>query len=169
MNKPIYIHYGSTKFDPNKGFPIKNSSDLCIKPQGGLWASRTTAECGWKQWCEAECFRDCIEENSFKFIIKDGFRVETLSNLDQLTKLPPNEIAYNKIYKRPPPIYNNPHEPIPDQYFIDFEKCLNEGISAIELCFYGLEYTTQGNLHYALYGWDCDSIVILDPNCVEEI
>ena len=39
MKNPVYIHYGSTKFDPSRGFPIRNANDWS-KPIGGLWASR---------------------------------------------------------------------------------------------------------------------------------
>ena len=51
MNQQIYIHYGATEFDPEKGFPIENNKGW-IKPKGGLWASRINATRGWKDWCE---------------------------------------------------------------------------------------------------------------------
>ena len=53
-------------------------------------------------------------------------------------------------------------------YLIDFEKCVRLGIDAIELCWYGDEYAdiASGDLHFELYGWDCDSIVVLNPNAV---
>lgn len=51
---------------------------------------------------------------------------------------------------------------------ISFEKCLRAGIDAIELCWYGDEYQSvaNGDLYFELYGWDCDSIVVLNPNAV---
>ncbi len=41
-------------------------------------------------------------------------------------------------------------------------------IDAIELCWYGDEYQSvaNGDLYFELYGWDCDSIVVLNPNAV---
>lgn len=53
-------------------------------------------------------------------------------------------------------------------YLIDFEKCVRLGIDAIELCWYGDEFAdiASGNLHFELYGWDCDSIVVLNPDAV---
>ena len=50
----------------------------------------------------------------------------------------------------------------------DFEKCIDQGIDAVELCIYGDEYDCDDyfELHNSLYGWDCDSIVILNPNAV---
>lgn len=34
MERQIYIHYGTTNFDPSKGFPIKNEPHW-VKPGGG--------------------------------------------------------------------------------------------------------------------------------------
>lgn len=124
MDSPVYIHYGSTKFIPTKGFPIKNQ-EYFMKPKGGLWASRKNASFGWKDWCKEEDFRDC-----------------------DIAKMENDGLAW--------------------VYSIDFEKCLHLGIDAIELCWYGDEYrdAASGNLHYELYGWDCDSIVVLNPDAI---
>lgn len=156
MDKPIYIHYGCTKFNPSINFPIRNR-ELSVKPKGGLWASRIDASFGWKNWCREEDFYlpgGCDIENSFRFRIKDGKIVHQISTIEQLEALPIIETKY-----------------WPKDYYIDFEACLKRGISAIELCWYGDEWgdISSGNLHYALYGWDCDSIVILDPDAVEVI
>lgn len=56
MQKPIYVHYGSTFFEPSRNFPISNHRNWS-KPFGGLWASRQDATFGWKDWCEREEFR----------------------------------------------------------------------------------------------------------------
>lgn len=52
-----------------------------------------------------------------------------------------------------------------------FVECLRRGIDAVELCWYGEEYQDQraDDLYLALYGWDCDSIVVLNPNAVIQI
>ena len=42
MQKPIYVHYGSTFFEPSRNFPISNHRNWS-KPFGGLWASRQDA------------------------------------------------------------------------------------------------------------------------------
>lgn len=54
------------------------------------------------------------------------------------------------------------------QRSIDFEKCLRIGIDAIELCWYGEEFekVASDDLYFELYGWDCDSIVVLNPDAV---
>ena len=48
---------------------------------------------------------------------------------------------------------------------IDFEKMLNDGVDAVEL-----HLMDKGNLNhglfFALYGWLCDSILIMNPKII---
>lgn len=150
MKKQVYIHYGSVKFDPTKGFPISNIP-MFPKPNGGLWASRANASFGWKDWCKEEDFRECDRSNSFEFTVRDGAKVIVINTVEQLKALPQVD------------------DRMKTWYCIDFERCVQQlGIDAIELCWYGNEYkdVAAGDLHFELYGWDCDSIVILNPNIV---
>lgn len=150
MNRQIYIHYGAKQFDPLLNFPIKNEH-CWVKPEGGLWASRINASFGWKDWCAREEFRDCKDDCSFKFVMRDENKIAVISTLAQLRRLPHIE---NSIIR--------------SSYLIDFEKCLRIGIDAIELCWYGEEFekVASGDLYFELYGWDCDSIVVLNPDAV---
>ena len=169
MSRPVYIHYGAAKFDPTIGFPIKNRSfrdkdgwfDLITKPRGGLWASCIDATYGWKQWNEDERFMDCDPSNAFKFVIKEGFTVKFLRSIDDIKELPLLNDQTLSI------------KHILSTYCIDFEKCLECGIDALELQWYGEEYEafnkSDDNMHHALYGWDCDSIIILNSEAVEQI
>lgn len=68
MQKPIYVHYGSTFFEPSRNFPISNHRNWS-KPFGGLWASRQDATFGWKDWCEREEFRMRIILLNFSYVI----------------------------------------------------------------------------------------------------
>lgn len=153
MSNQIYIHYGSTSFDPAKGFPIQNR-DYWVKPKGGLWASRIDASYGWKAWCERKEFCECDPSNAFRFIIKNGYEIYTISTIKQLHAL--LQINSSRRY------FNLLG------YCIDFEACLKLGIDAIELCWYGDEYKdiSDGDLYNELYGWDCDSILVLNPNAI---
>lgn len=156
MDNPIYVHYGNTHFDPGKSFPIENS-EWFTKPRGGLWASRKDATFGWKQWCEQEDFRACDNAVSFQFVMRDPSKVYTIHNLEDLNTLP-------HIPRLPPfALYANS-----STHYIDFEACLNAGYDAIELCWYGQEFKDKasGDLYFALCAWDCDSIVVLNPNAV---
>ncbi len=158
----IYIHYGATEFDPRKGFPIHNCKNW-NKPYGGLWASRETATFGWIQWCYTAEFRYYEEENSFRFKFRDDASIYRIFTVADLQKLPMQD---NMEEWR--------------DYDIDFEQCLRNGIDAIELCYYGKEFNEfndkpsfsllgEENLYSALYGWDCDSVVVLNPNSIEVI
>ena len=83
MQKPIYVHYGSTFFEPSRNFPISNHRNWS-KPFGGLWASRQDATFGWKDWCEREEFRECDENNSFKFQLCDNSKVAIIHCMKDL-------------------------------------------------------------------------------------
>lgn len=162
VNKQIYIHYGTTVFDSRINFPIQNKK-YRNKPVGGLWASRVDAEFGWKQWNKLEEYSECNPENSFLFVLKDESRLFTIRSFNDifvLDNLSPNDdISLILSF----PDYKN------DSVCIDFEALLKIGIDAIELDWYrhNHEYIDDyRNLYYALYGWDCDSIVVLNPDAV---
>lgn len=151
MEKPVYIHYGAKVFDPGKGFPIRNRENW-TKPAGGLWASRETSAFGWKDWCERESFRVCDASNTFRFVLRDVAEVGRVSRMDDLKRLP------NKAGKLWPVIP-------------DFEECLCRGYDAVELCCYGGERQglTADEMDFLLWGWDCDSIVVLNPEAVTPV
>ncbi len=121
--------------------PIKNSGTN--KPLGGLWASPIDANRGWKDWAKAEDFCVCDENNSFTFTLAPTARVLLVKNPDDfLSKVVPyagtflSESAWN----------------------VDFLAIARE-YDAVEVAINGFTYN-------AMYGWDCDSIVILNPDIV---
>lgn len=146
MQDKIYIHYGHAAFDPNLFKPIQNEQ-CWIKPKGGLWASPVNAIRGWKDWCEAEEFRECIEENSFKFMLPDA-NIFVIDSVEKLKELPTiSNITWSCI-----------------STLIDFEKCIKLGYDAIELCL-----SADDKLYWELYGWDCDSILVMNPDKVKMV
>ena len=96
-----------------------------------------------------------LENNSFKFQLCDNSKVaiiHCMKDLDCLPTIGSNcSIFWNKV--------------------IDFEECVRQGYDAIELCWYGSEYKDKkaDDMYFGLYGWDCDSIVILNPSVVVPI
>lgn len=143
-DKQVYIHYGDYCFRTPQ--PIKNIGYF-TKPQGGLWASRKNGELTWKDWCEAKKFRlDSLNE-SFEFTLKDNARILTLNDEEQLTDLPVSFLEN----------YANDFSHI----YLDFEK-LKEQYDAIEVI-------NISNLYWRLYGWDCNSILIMNPDVVEVV
>jgi hypothetical protein len=138
-----YVHYGHDHFDREKFQEIKNEPYFC-KPKGGLWASPVNAEYGWKDWCEAENFKDCTNEESFSFRLKDGAKVYHIRSMQNVKSMPLIETD------------------IMTYYIPDFERMLADGWDAVELHLSECE-----QLYWALYGWDCDCILIMNKYIIE--
>ena len=155
--KDIYIHYGSTHFRPEAFKTPRNQN--WVKPIGGLWACLKNDERAytWKDWNESEDFADCCEDNSFSFTLKDTANVHYIYCLLDLVSLPIIPRKINGCV-------------LSDMPYIDFEKCIKEGIDAIELRYFGdwKQKSPTSSLYWALYGWYCDSILILNPDCIEK-
>lgn len=138
----VYIHYGDDTF--RKMNPIKNIVWF-TKPHGGLWASRVGDPQGWKDWCETEEFRLNALGSYFLFTLKPEARVLELSHEDQLKNLPKLK-PYNK-------------NDMWSECILDFEKLAME--------YDAVEVTNIGRLYYPLYGWDCNSILVMNPDIVD--
>ena len=163
-----YIHYGHDHFDRNLFKKPTNYGHLFTKPDGGLWASRIGCAYGWKDYCHDSYFQ--LEmHNSFTFTLSDNANVVYLYDVEDLLDLP---FDIEKIRREYPLLKNTIvyDRFIEDatkgvikyklqKYYIDFEKCIENGVDAIEIC----DIT---NLYYPLYGWDCESIIILNPDIV---
>ena len=142
MNETIYIHYGDDKFIPEKFSEIKNEPGWS-KPIGGLWASRIDADFGWKDLCSSEDFHLDSFSKSFMFTLKERSKVLEIHNKHDIDKY---IINTNKLSKG-----------------IDFEKILKDGYDGVEL-FYG---NNCNELHFSIFNsWYCDSIVILNKECI---
>ena len=139
-----YIHYGHKSFDKNRFIKIENK--LGVKPKGGFWASNVNAYNGWRDWCESNDYRECAEENSFKFTLSEDAKVCIVNSKQDLENLPKQPISERSSWE-----------------IIDFEK-LKETYDAIEI-----NISKDYELYYLLYGWDCDSILIMNPNIIEPI
>ena len=143
-----YIHYGHTKFDKSMFTKIKNV-DCSTKPKGGLWASDVYAKRGWKEWCDAEEFRDCNKENSFTFTLADDANILHIDSVSDLQSLPKVDDKFGIIFS--------------SWILLDFEK-LAEIYDAVEV-----SISSDFDLYYQLYGWDWDSIVIMNADVVVEL
>ena len=140
-----YKHYGNTCFIPALVRPIKNIPDY-TKPHGGIWASPVDAEFGWKDWCKEEHFRECREDNSFCFTLAENAKVAVIDSIVALDGLPRQECDI-KMWT-----------------VLDFEKMVQMGYDAIEFVL-----SSDYRLYMALYGWDCDSILVMNPEVIREV
>ena len=146
----VYIHYGSKKFDTERFTPIKNCYPR-NKPIGGLWASEVGARYSWKRWCESENYRThhYRADNYFKFTIAENAKILTLLCADDVKSMPMLGKAGVVDYQP------------------DFEEIMSLGYDAID---YRLSDEVGAfafdSLYWCLYGWDCDSILILNKDIV---
>lgn len=147
--KEVYIHYGHKRFDKDKFVPIKNHH--WVKPFGGFWASSINAKYGWKDWNKDSEFRECKKQNSFKFTLKDNAKILKINCLEDLKGLPRDKELYG--------MYN-----FESDVYLDFEQLVKDGYDAIEV-----NISNDDRLYWALYGWDCDSLLVLNKEIIEEV
>lgn len=149
-----YIHYGHSEFNRDLFCEIKNREQF-VKPSGGLWASPADAELGWKDWCTSEDFHTNRLLDSFTFELSENSKILHIRSIRDLKSLPRQE--------------NLPFEP--PWVCLDFEKLLADGWDAIELHLSEEDRSCcpdwHDGLYYQLYGWDCDSILIMNPDVIE--
>lgn len=151
MSQKVYIHYGAKKFDPEK-FAKPRNSTFPNKPEGGLWASPVDSTYGWKDWCKQEDYAYCDEEHSFKFVLAPEANVYT--------------IRTEEDYRRFPEIPNDPSPSRASFYIKDFENWELYGIDAVEVEWFADHYNCLDPIWHSIYGWDCDSIVVLNPDVI---
>ena len=149
MMSKLYIHYGSDHFDLDEFSPIRNI-DLHNKPSGGLWASPYNSKRSWYDWCKSEKFRTDRLDKWFTFTLKDDAKVLTIKTEQDLCKLK-NDGFYIDAFTKTK--YSLPFS------YPDFEKLCIDGYDAIEVYMNDIIY-------FDLYGWDVDSLLVLNPNCV---
>ena len=118
------------------------------KPLGGLWCSPAVTEWGWKEWCKEAAFY-CAKHAVQIEISTDNFYV--IDCFDDLDKLP---VAESEM-------------PLPIEC-LNFEKIKESGIDAIHLTIKGEQETRHTHPKW-LYGWDCESVLILNERCIEQV
>lgn len=138
-----YIHYGSAKFDKSKFKSIENIQ-FFNKPNGGLWACAVGTKFGWKEFCELENIYWVNLSDSFEFELTPEARVLRLHNLDDYVEFR-SKYAINDIGIKLALGY-------------DFERIAKE---------YDVIDFKVGELYMALYCWDVDSIVVLNPDVIK--
>jgi len=143
------IHYGATTFDPSLFEEISNREMTRNKPKGGLWTSPVDSEYGWKEWCKDENFRDCSKDESFIISLKEDTHILEINNRIDLEEF---EWIINAEWD-----WLNG---------IDFEE-LKSRYDAVHLTDTG-QWATRGYGEKNLYGWDCESVLILNKECINE-
>ena len=143
---PLLVHYGAVSFDKKKFKKIANSN--WVKPTGGLWTSPVDSEYGWGTWCNNENFRACEDDNKFILQLNRDAKIYKIDSLADLEKLPH---------------IGMPHVPISMMCFPDFEQ-IAKSYDAIWLTVEG-QWATRMSHPKNLYGWDCESVLLLNSKC----
>lgn len=139
-----YIHYGHDRFLPHRFKPIED--DSCLpKPWNGLWGSPVDSKRGWKEWCEDEEFRTNRLNKHFIFTLREDANVLLIDSVDTLRSIPKrNDWPFDSLWTK-----------------IDFKALVRAGVDAVEV-----SISSDYRLNWILYGWDCDSIVVMNPDVI---
>ena len=166
----IYIHYGTDEykddlFTPVTNVPIDNILES-QKPRGGLWGSRKNDDMGWADWCRNEGYRINHLEHSFLFVMNDGARIRSVNTLEDITTLSlrmawkPKDLSWaDQLAPGEMPTMEQLEELYrPNPCFIDFEE--------LSKCYDAIEITNYPVVRQAFPLWDCNSILVLNPETV---
>ena len=139
------IHYGSEKFDPCIFTPIKNypkdNERGGIKPDGGLWTSPENSDLGFENYCLNERIK-CSLSQFFHLKFQPETRILLIDSYKDLETMPMRT---------------------DNSRWVNWEK-LSEICDAVWLTSNGLDETILSS-PYHLCGWDCETVLIMNPKC----
>lgn len=162
-----YIHYGSDSFDPDFFFPVKNSSWGTKPMNGGLWASREKDPFGWDAWCRENRYSVQSLKQFFKFTVSADSDILILEDPEQLETIPktkpwkPKDLSWMETVEpgKIPSEEQLMQLYSPNPCYIDFEELVRNGIDAVEL-------TNCGAFRDSLDIWDCNCILVMNPEII---
>ena len=143
-----FIVYGKSEFMPSKFEEVKNRE--WIKPIGGLWSSPVDSKYGWKDFVlSGEIDRSL--DTYFIFKLKPNSKVYIIDSEEDLFNIPFTIKSIIGIC-------------------IDFEKMKDNGYDGILLTWNGQKKTRfTSNPYFDLYGWDVESLLVLNKDCIDVI
>ncbi len=121
------------------------------KPLGGLWGSPVDSEHSWFNWALENDFNQDRFDTHFKFEVNGN--ILTIDCEEDLYLLP--WISTSKLI---------PGWPLCGES-VSFERLVERDIDAIFLTEKG-QYQTHLSHPRSLYGWDCESVLVLNPECI---
>ena len=145
----VLVHFGASEYRAELVGRIRNTR--WVKPNGGIWTSPVGSDYGWDVWCRAEEFRTENLKQSFLLRVNPDSKILIIDTLEDLLKLPrieKGEGFYGRMY-------------------LDFEMISNK-FDAIWLTVNG-QWETRLSQPMNLYGWDVETIFVMNPDCVYQI
>lgn len=161
-----YIHCGSDHFDKNEFVPVKNNDIPWFKPKAhtGLWASPADSKNGWYDWVVNNLYDSPGGRYASHFIFTLKPDSKVLYIVDSTTL----RIAYRK-YNIPKEKYKDEIMFNPNEFKPDFEKIVKDGYDAIHVQIFSGPNDFLEGTYWGMYGWDVDSLLVLNPDKVVEI
>lgn len=151
-NKEYVTYFNKGDIFNKDSITINLESNFNNKPKTGFWGSPVDAAFGWKEWCENEEYGDYDFENPIKWKLKEGkiFQVDW-------DDLETDEFNRYLIYTKDIFTPN-----------LDFITMHNDEIIAVELlnASIGHSFLRLDRTELMFNSWDCESIVVLDKDCI---
>lgn len=147
----LLVHYGHRKFDKKRFNKVKN--DWWNKPFGGFWACPIETN-EWKEWSMSERFR--LKRLKSRMFLK--LTSKRICKIDSLRDLK-NKFDWLPVDQTLPEVLRT-NKP-------DFEK-MAQKYDAIFLTSKG-QARTRLTHDYNLYGWDCECVLVLNPNKIKQL
>lgn len=142
-----FVHFGSSRLDRNK-FKDISEETYCggLKPRGGLWGSNESLESyGWREWCIDNEY-ECDTSSYFRFRLKDSARLLVVTG-DEL-------LEQSHLYAMEYP---------PSRTYKDWTS-IRERYDAVYMA-----AGSDRDLYFKYYGWDCDSILVLNFDSIYQV
>ena len=146
----IYITFGSSEYKPDMLRSAVCKTEPRRDKPNGLWASPKDAGISWESWCRSEKFRLSTLDESFEFTLSYGAKILEIHDPEDIIEyvLPVNERFF---------AYKLDHEALRQDYD-GMELFLSDNYQALRWDKYDIFYT-----------WDCDSIVIWNPDVIKPL
>jgi hypothetical protein len=116
-----------------------------IKPVGALYTSPVDSEYGWRHWTDEERY----ERGRYRIVLNvDLTHCLKIDSVDDMDLLPWQT-----------------HSQLKQLHWVDYSVLVQRGVQAIWLTTEG-QWATRLTYPRNLYGWDCETVAILDAACV---
>ena len=150
-----YQTYGLGKYDRGKFKAIQNDRIIPRnKPLGGLWASPVGSKDDWREFNRSEAYRVYDDDDYFEFKFKPNARILRIRTSADIKSLPMQ--WDNRTMTNIDPRYKDTIWAYPD-----FEEIIKN--------YDAIEYFCNKETYEPLSGWDCDSVLVLNPDVIEII